>query len=396
MPMLSVITGQHTVRNYSVLATFIGAFVLVAGVTVPHGVRAADITDVYVSAAATTTPDGSETAPFPTIEQALAAVAVGGTVHVDNSGAYTIGSTITLNKADVTLEGIGQPVIRVSGGTQAFMMSAANNTIRGFAIQKTDKTTQAIIQIAASGATISNNAFQGQFVIGDNEVARALVIQGGLSNLLIENNTFSDLRQPAYISGVTTGTVSGNYTARTKGWVIEQGDMVFTNNTWGQGTSANVYDIAIIPQVGSTYYTDIAGLSSANNAAFIEDQRTSPKTLSIVYVDEAVAASGDGTQRSPVKTLSEAIARVVSGGTIVLASNVTTTAQTDIAKAVTIDGAGHRLTAAFSGGSVISITTNNVAIKNLIEDGGTQATIPTTGNRGINIYRATGVTLDGV
>lgn len=393
--MFSSRTGNRVGQVLPALAAFIGAFVLVAGVVLPTAVRAQDL-DVYVSAVATTTPDGTQTAPFPTIEQALAVVPTGGTVHVDNSGAYTVSSTITLNKAGVSLVGTELPVVHVSGGSVAFMVSATGITINGFSIQKDDKTTQAIIQIASSDTSILNNTISGQFVIGDAEVSRAMVIQGSLTGLTIQGNTFVGLRQPAYVSGVTTGTVSGNHTARTKGWVLEQGNLDFSNNTWGQGTDANVYDIAIIPSVSSTYYTDIPALSAANNGAFIEDQRTSPATLSVVYVDEAVVASGDGTQRSPKKTLAEAVSRVVTGGTIVLASNVTTTAQTDIAKALTIDGADHKVTAAFSGGSVLSITKSNVTIKNLVEDGGTQGTVPTTGNRGINIYKATGVTLDTV
>ena len=40
-------------------------------------------------------------------------------------------------------------------------------------------------------------------------------------------NTIYDLRQPAYISGVTTGTVSNNHVYRTKGWVVEQGNLTF-------------------------------------------------------------------------------------------------------------------------------------------------------------------------
>ncbi len=353
-------------------------------------------TSIYVSPSGNdTTGDGSVSAPFATIEHALAAVVAGGTVHV-GAGTYVLGGPITFSKADVTLEGTGTPVIQLSGATTGFMISAKGVTIKGFAIQKTDKTSQGIIQIAGSDTTITNNEISGQFVIGDGEVSRGLVIQGGLSGLEITNNSFHDLRQPAYISGVTTGTVSGNYTAGTKGWVIEQGDLTFTNNTWGQGAAANVYDIAIIPTVSSTYYTNIAALSAANNGAFIEDQRTSPATLSMVYVDGGVVVSGDGTARSPVKTLAEAIIRVVSGGTIVLASDLTTTAQLNITKSLTIDGAGHKVTAAFNNGSVIQITASNVTIKNLVEDGGTASAVPTTGNRGINVYVVTGVTLDSV
>ncbi len=394
MPMLSAHTGLRPSVTPMVLAGFIGVLVMGAVSVLPLVSRAQD-TDVYVSAASTVLPaDGTQAAPFTTIEAAVAAVPEGGTIHVDNSAAYTPVGTVTLSKSGVTLEGTGNPVIMVSGGTTAFMVSGTGVTMSGFSIQKTDKTSQTIVQIAASDVTISNNSFAGQFVIGDGEVSRAMVIQGGLTGLTITGNSFVDVRQPAYISGVTTGEVANNYTARTKGWVVEEGNLTFTGNTWGEGANANVYDIAVLATAGATYYTDIPALSAANNGAFVEDQRTSPKSLSIVYVDSTVGASGDGTKRSPVLTLSEALTRVSTGGTIVLATDVTTSAQTDIAKAVTIDGAGHRVTASFSGGSVLNILASNVTLKNLVEDGGKLS--GTTANRGINIYKATSVLLDGV
>lgn len=394
MPMLSAYTGLRSLATPMVLAGFIGVLVMGAVSVLPLVSRAQDA-DVYVSAASTTVPaDGTQAAPFTTIEAAVAVVPDGGTIHVDNSGAYAPVGTLTLSKPGVTLEGTGEPVIRVSGGTTAFMVSGTGVTVRGFSVQKTDKTSQTIVQIAANDATISNNTFAGQFVIGDGDVSRALVIQGGLTGLTITGNSFADLRQPAYISGVTTGDVSNNFTARTKGWVVEEGNLTFTGNTWGEGANANVYDIAVLATAGTTYYTDIPGLSAANNGAFVEDQRTSPKSLSIVYVDSTVGTSGDGTKRSPVLTLSEALTRVSTGGTIVLGTDVTTSAQTDITKAVTIDGAGHRMTASFSGGSVLNIMASNVTLKNLVEDGGKLS--GTTANRGINIYKATGVLLDGV
>lgn len=371
-----------------------------ASVTAPHTIDATFVAipnlEVYVSTTGNdTTGDGTQTAPYATLAQAVSSSVAGATIHVA-SGTYVVASTITLNKAGMKLEGEGQPVLQVSGGTNAFMVSASGVSIQGFKIQKTDKTTQAIVHVAASDFSLVSNEFSGQYVFGDGEVSRALVIQGSLTGLAITGNRFSDLRQPAYVSGVTTGTVSGNHTERTRGWVLEQGDLTFTNNTWGTGSAANIYDIAIIPTMGATYYTSIPALSALNNNAFIEDQRSSPSTLSVVYVDAGVGVSGDGTARSPKKTLDEAVARVVSGGTIVLASDITTTAQFNITKALTLDGNDHTITAAFSGGSVVQITANNVTLKDLVVDGGTTSTVPTVNNRGINIYVVTGVLLDAV
>ena len=115
-------------------------------------------------------------------------------------------------------------------------MTATGVTLQDFEIVKTDKTgEQNIIGLCASNVTIKNNTIHGQFVIGDGDVSRAMVVSGGLSGLNIEGNTIYALRQPAYFSGPTTGTVQNNYVYGTKGWVLEDGDMTFTGNTWGTG-----------------------------------------------------------------------------------------------------------------------------------------------------------------
>ena len=118
--------------------------------------------------------------------------------------------------------------------------------------------------------------------------------------MLITGNEFYGPRQPAYISGVTTGTISNNLTKGTKGWVVEQGDMTFTGNTWGTGVDANVFDIAILNTVNPIYYTDVPAMSAANNNAFIEDQRGGMKLLTPVYVDASAPSctSDCGTARA--------------------------------------------------------------------------------------------------
>jgi len=292
---------------------------------------------------------GTGAAAFLTIQYAIndSRVVAGDTINVA-AGMYVVSSQINLNKANLTLSGAGSAstIVQVSGTGERFYITATGVTIDGFGIQKTDKTgVQNIIYIGASNTTITDNEISGQFVIGDGDISRAMVTTGGLSGLNISGNTIHHLRQPAYISGVTTGTISNNYVYLTKGWVVEQGDMTFTNNTWGTGANANVYDIAILSSVGAGYYTDILAMSAANNGAFIEDQRTSPATLSIVYVNGSVAVSGDGTARSPKKTIAEGITRVVPGGTVYVAAGTYTGAV--LAKDVTLIGAP-------GGGSVIA------------------------------------------
>jgi hypothetical protein len=263
----------------------------------------------------------SATGPFEfsAIQSAVDAATAGDIIQVW-PGTYVLSAALNVNK-DVDLIGIDNPLIQVSGTGYKIQMTAAGATLDGFDIESTDKADQqAIIYVAASNLTIQNNRIWGTYVFGESQVSRAMVFTGGLAGVTIANNEIFDLRQPGYISGVTTGTITNNHVYRTRGWVVEQGDMTFVDNTWGSGPDANIYDIVILATVNAAYYTDVPGMSAANNDAFIEDQRTSPATLSIVYVDGSVAASGTGTQSSPLKTISEGITRVVNGGTIHVAA----------------------------------------------------------------------------
>ncbi len=278
-------------------------------------------------------------ASYATLQDALTAAAPSGDTIQMAAGTYTIASGVVVNKA-VTIQGAGiATILEVSGTGYRFSMLAAGAAIKDLQIKKTDKTGgQDIIWINASNVTIQNNLIWGQFVLGDGEVSRAMVISGGNTGLLIDGNTIHNLRQPAYISGPVAGTVSNNYVYATKGWVIEQGDLAFTNNTWGTGAQANYMDIAILPTVAPGYYTDIAALSAANNGAVIQDQRPSPRTLSVAYVDASAAAGGDGTVTQPFKTIAEGISGVVPGGKVIVAPG-TYPAALSVTKAVTLCGA---------------------------------------------------------
>ena len=323
-------------KKFSKLSFYVSALLflaLIAGLAMP-------MQTVRAAATLCVNPGGTGGC-YATIQEAVDAAAAGDTINVE-AGTYVVPSQINFNKTNLTLSGAGSAstIVQVSGTGERFYITAPGVTIDGFGIQKTDKAgVQNIIYIGANNVSITNNEVSGQFVIGDGDVSRAMVFTGGLSGLNISGNTIHDLRQPAYISGVTTGTISNNYVYRTKGWVLEQGDMTFTNNTWGAGADSNVYDIAILSAVGAGYYTDILAMATANNSAFIEDQRTSPAVLSIVYVDGSVAASGDGTARSPKKMIAEGITRVVTGGTVHVAAG-TYTEQLTITKDLYLIGAG--------------------------------------------------------
>ena len=348
----------------------------------PAGVGNAAATTWYVATTGNDlTGSGSSGNPWQTIEYAVSSPSVqaGDTVNVA-AGSYIQTTQLNLNKANLTLAGAGRSstFVQVSGTGYGFYITAAGVTVNGFGIQKTDKTgVQNIIYLGNNNISVTNNEISGQFVIGDAEVSRAMESTAGLSGLNISNNTIHNLRQPAYINGVTTGTIANNYVYLTRGWVLAQGNMIFTNNTWGTGANANVYDIAILSGVSPTYYADIPAMAAANNGAFIEDQRTSPYTLSIVYVDGSVAASGDGTARSPEKTISEGVTRAVTSGTINVVAG-TYVEKVIVNKTLTLKGANVGISAGATPGTRgpesiiqggVQIQGNNVIIDGFKIDG---------------------------
>jgi len=172
--------------------------------------------------AATSTIACTGTGDSALLQGAINAAADGDTISV--TGTCVLDSNITVSKA-VTLDGNDQAAkIQVSGTGYRITMTTAGTTLQGFEIEKTDKTgEQNIIWINASNVTIANNKVHGQFVIGDGEVARAIVISGGNSGLLITGNEFYGLRQPAYISGVTTGITAITTLMAPRGGYLSKG-----------------------------------------------------------------------------------------------------------------------------------------------------------------------------
>ena len=105
------------------------------------------------------------------------------------AGTHVVSSQVDLNKADMTLVGAGSAstIVQVSGTGYRLAITASGVTLQDLQIVKTDKTGgQDIIWINGSNVTIKNNTIHGQFVIGDGEIARAMVVSGGHSGLLIE------------------------------------------------------------------------------------------------------------------------------------------------------------------------------------------------------------------
>lgn len=280
-------------------------------------------------------------------------------------GTTTVTSTLNLT-APITIKGVNGGTISTNGGNNVFKITSDNVTIQGLNIVKSDNTDQQLIAIqSGNNVSIKSNVIHGQFTIGGSEVTRAMVVSAGLSGLTIDGNTIYGLRQPAYVSGTTTGTVSNNFVYGTKGWVLENGNLTFTGNTWGTGTQANVFDIAIIPAVATNFYTDIVAMANANNDAVIEDQRMSPAKLSVVYVQNGVNYSSDlGGRYHPYNNMTDATARVVTGGKVIVSGfdAVPSTSTTTTAGVQTTISTNTELTATTTAGSVVVLIPESTTI----------------------------------
>lgn len=201
------------------------------------------------------------------IPSAIAGSAAGDVLDVQ-AGTYTMTSATNVNK-QLTIAGQPGATITTSGGAQILTFTAAGSTLSGFAINKTDKTSQNIIGIQGANTTISSNSFSGQYVLGEGDVARALEVST-TTGVTITGNSFSALRQPAYINDNTTGTITNNHVDGTRGWVaIANTNFTFNGNTWG----TNAVDIAFIPGTPNNYpCTTLATIKANNSNANIQNQ----------------------------------------------------------------------------------------------------------------------------
>lgn len=333
--------------------------------------------------------------PFADIPSAIAA-AQGGETILLAAGEYYITSSIVINKTVILTSEPGA-TIYTSGANTLFRITASGTQVQGLIIIKTDKTSQLILELAANNLTINNNLIAGQYIIGDPEVTRAMVPNAGIQNLLVTNNTIFNLRQPGYLNG-GSALIANNYVAGTKGWVVAGGGFVFSDNYWGTGVDKNVLDIAIITDTPAGEYPDILALSQANNGAEVEDQRVITSRLTSCYLDANVAVTGNGNYGSPVKTLPEAIAKVVPGGTIYAAAGKFSANQFVISKpGVTVEGAGvgqtiFELTANYDGFNVGNLV-DNVTLRNFTI---TSVTGPTQAKYGLRAQGVDNLTVENV
>lgn len=309
------------------------------------------------------------------IQSAVTAANPNDTIEVC-SGTYTVSSTILLNKSGLTLVGIGtKPIVQIPASTgNGFSVTASNVTIDNFEIQKADLlgAPHELILVTGNNFTLQNNTIYGPNPGSpwsvNGLVSRALVTGGGITGILVQNNTIHTLRQPAYFNPGGVGTVSNNNVSGTRGWVVDGATINFTGNTFGPPANQGA-DIALLPSCNPADYPNLPALSAANDNAVISGQFPGATSGSaVVYVDDSAAPGGIGTIDAPFQTITQGINGVYAGGIVNVASG-TYQEDVNVNKAgVTIAGAGVATTIVSgpSGGdgATFRISANNVQIQN--------------------------------
>ncbi len=261
--------------------------------------------------------------PYTTIQAAINDANPGDVIRIFGTYANPAGLTINVNKS-VTIQGEPGSKIETAGAGNLFLVSVANVKVTDLEIEKTDNNVhQNIIQVQANNFEMTECNVHAKYAMGDGEVTRGVEVGGGFTGLNIHDNTFSSLRQPAYIN-TSTGVVADNLVKVTRGWVVNaDANIIFSGNTWGAGTEANYVDIAFIIPASTNNYTNIVAVSNSNNNAVVENQTYNPRILSIVHV-KAGASGGDGTIYNPYPTIAQAIPRAAEGGKVLVSAGTYT------------------------------------------------------------------------
>ena len=219
--------------------------------------------------------NGSKANPFGTIPQGISAVNVGGTVHI-LEGTYPLIAQINVNKAGITLLGENNPVLLLQANVIPLLISASGVTVNGLTITSDVPYAKEFIQVGGNNVSLVNNTIFGPpqaLPMSGWVVNRAVLSQGGVSNILLQGNTFYSLRTGMYINPNTTGAINNNIVYNTKGGFIVDGAFTtFNGNSWG--VPPNEFDIVLL--VGTTMgppYNNIPALQAANNNATVSDQR---------------------------------------------------------------------------------------------------------------------------
>lgn len=230
--------------------------------------------DLYVQSDAAAGGDGSQAAPFQTIDEALAAVEPDGTIHVLR-GTYPITQQLVVNKPGVTIRGTAGAEVLLKAPIVPFLLTGGDDTLDGLTITSDQPYPVEFIQVAGDGNQVLNCQIYGPDQARDSStwvVNRGLVTQVGSTNLLVRSNIFHTLRQPAYLNPSSTGTFMDNVCYNTRGYVVDRAIFLFSGNSWG--LPANAVDIALLSgTLTGAPYDPLSALEASNSSATVSDQR---------------------------------------------------------------------------------------------------------------------------
>ena len=244
------------------------------GPTGPTGSVEANPYNLYVQAGAASGGDGRPSAPFDTIEQALAAARPDGTIHVLR-GTYPIAQQMAVSLPGLRIQGAAGSVILLQAPVVPFLLNGGDDVLDGLTFTSDTPYPVEFVQVAGDGNQIVSCLFYGPDQAGDSStwvINRGLVTQTGATNVLVRGNVFHTLRQPAYLNPGSTGMVTGNVAYNTRGYVVDQATFVFSGNSWG--LPANAVDIALLSGTATgAPYDPLSALEASNSSATVSDQR---------------------------------------------------------------------------------------------------------------------------
>ena len=215
-----------------------------------------------------------EEKPFQTLNEALTIAKPNSIINI-LSGTYPITNQIILNIPGLVIKGRAGTTILLEAPIIPFLCSSNDITIDNLTITSNIPYPNEFIQIAGNNNQILNCKIYGPPQSGDSStwiVNRGFVTQNNISNLLVRNNIFYNLRQPAYLNPNSTGNIMENVVYNTRGFVVDQAIFVFSGNSWG--IPQNAIDIALLTgtKTGDPY-DPVTVLSINNSNATISDQR---------------------------------------------------------------------------------------------------------------------------
>ena len=244
------------------------------GATGPTGSIQPNPYNLYVQSTASPGGDGSQASPYQTIEEALAVARPNGVINV-LSGTYPISQQIQLNIPGLIIKGRAGSEILLEAPIVPFLCNSDNITIDGLTMTSDNPYPVEFIQIAGDNNQILNCQIFGPNQSGDSStwvVNRGFVTQGGTTNLLVKENIFHTLRQPAYLNPNSTGAIMNNVVYNTRGYVVDQAIFLFSGNSWG--IPENAVDIALLAgTITGAPYDPLTVLEASNSNATISDQR---------------------------------------------------------------------------------------------------------------------------